>query len=89
MTRRRLVLVVLTAFVFLVLAPAAGAVGGERRRAQARTDRGGLIERLELDSLAEIPWDAFIVGLSISAALGAVGGVIYAGLRPPEEEGTS
>lgn len=33
-----------------------------------------------MDSLSDIPWDAFVVGLAISAAIGAVAGVIYAAL---------
>ena len=47
----------------------------------------GLLDRLGLESLDEIPWEVFPVALLLSAVVGAAGGLIYAGLLGSDDSG--
>lgn len=55
------------------------------RRAKKKKD-GGLLDDIGLGSLDQIPWDAFGLGMVLSALVGAGGGFIYAGIAEPKEE---
>ena len=61
------------------------AVQAQGRRAKRRNN-GGLLDDIGLGSLDEIPWDAFGLGMVLSALVGAAGGFIYAGIAEPREE---
>lgn len=55
------------------------------RKAKKKED-GGLLDDIGLGSLDEIPWDAFGLGVVLSALVGAGGGFIYAGIAEPREK---
>ena len=40
----------------------------------------GLLDRVGLGSLEDIPWEAFPLALGLSALIGAAAGLIYGGL---------
>ena len=64
--------------------------GGAPAQAQGRREKkkrnGGLLDDIGLGSLDEIPWDAFGLGMILSALVGAGGGFIYAGIAEPREK---
>jgi len=51
-----------------------------------RREDGGLLDDIGLSSLSEIPWDAFGLGIVMSALVGAGGGFIYAGIAEPKDK---
>ncbi len=50
-------------------------------------DEGGWLDALGLSSLEDVPWEAFPVGLALSALIGTVGGIIYVGLLGEDSDG--
>ena len=58
----------------------------------AKKDREkGLLDKVGLGSLRDVPWDAFPAALALSALIGAAGGFVYAGIvggGPAEDEPT-
>lgn len=64
---------------------AEGPAQAQGRRAKKGKD-GGLLDDIGVGSLDEIPWDAFGLGMVLSALVGAGGGFIYAGIAEPREK---
>ncbi|MDQ4144957.1 MAG: hypothetical protein M3198_14700 [Actinomycetota bacterium] len=80
-------LVAFTALLVIAVAHPAAAVPrcGERDCAAfvaaARRDRSeGILDKVGLGSLEDIPWEALPVALGLSAIIGAAGGFVYAGI---------
>ena len=97
MTGRRRAALVLIGLYWAPTAPAAAAqvwcaeaspapMAQRDRGTPANGANGGWVEELELDSIADLPWDAFAAGLALSAGIGAGGGMVYRGLMGPKED---